>query len=782
MNESPTRPRQFPSATHWGCYRADVDGGRLKRLVPHEDDPDPSPLGEALAGAVEGPCRVGRPMVRAGYLDRRWHSDTCRRGVEPFVPVEWDEALDIAAAALSRVRDLHGNEAIFAGSYGWASAGRFHHAQSQIHRFMNQFGGYTRSVDTYSTAAGEVVLRHVLGRGTKWVVHAPGWADIAANAELVVAFGGLPLKNTQVNAGIVGRHGAREGLRQCRDKGVEFVCISPMATDVSGDVEATWMPLRPNTDTALMLGLAHTLVVEDLVDREFIGRYCQGYERFRAYLTGEADGRPKDAAWVERLTGVAAANVQKLARRMAEKRTLVSVSWSVQRADHGEQPYWMAVTLAAMLGEIGLAGRGIGFGLCAVNGVGQPRCGFDWMALDQGLNPVETFIPVARIADMLLAPGSELDYDGRKLRLPDIRLIYWAGGNPFHHHQDLNRLLLAWRRPETIIVHEPWWTATARHADIVFPVTTALERNDFACSSLDARASPMHRAIAPVGDSRSDFDIFAGLARRLGLYERFTEGRDEMAWVRALYAGSRRRAADKGIALPDFDSFWQGGVMEPAVEEGANWPDDPLAAFRADPLAHPLATPSGRIELFSETVAGFGYDDCPGHPVWLEPAEWLGGPLAATYPLHLISNQPRSRLHSQLDTGSVSRSTKIRGREPILMNPEDAGARRIGEGDIVRVFNARGACLAGAVLSPGILRGVVQMSTGAWYDPLEPGRIGTLDRHGNPNVLTRDAGTSRLAQGPSAQTTLVEVERYDDDLPDLTVLDGPALVSRGPAG
>jgi biotin/methionine sulfoxide reductase len=200
--------------------------------------------------------------------------------------------------------------------------------------------------------------------------------------------------------------------------------------------------------------------------------------------------------------------------------------------------------------------------------------------------------------------------------------------------------------------------------------------------------------------------------------------------------------------------------------------------FRADPEGRPLSTPSGRIELFSERVAAFGYDDCPGHAVWIEPAEWLGSPVAARYPLHLLSNQPSGRLHSQLDFGRTSQAGKIAGREPIYLHSADAVARGIGTGDIVRVFNDRGQCLAGAVVTDGVLKGVIQMSTGAWYDPVDAARTGSLDANGNVNVLTLDKGSSRLAQGANANSCLVEVELWRGDLPPVRAYDPPPIEER----
>ena len=223
--------------------------------------------------------------------------------------------------------------------------------------------------------------------------------------------------------------------------------------------------------------------------------------------------------------------------------------------------------------------------------------------------------------------------------------------------------------------------------------------------------------------------------------------------------------------MPAFDEFWERGVFK--------FPE-PAAAFTylADLRAgQGLKTPSGKIELWSSTIAGFKYADCPPHPAWMEPFEWLGASAAARYPLHLLSHQPSARLHSQLDHSPGSRAAKIKEREPLRMNPDDAQARGIAGGDIVRVFNERGALLAAAVLDAGLRRGVVQIATGAWYDPLTPGQADSLDKHGNPNVVTCDKGTSQLAQCPSAQTTLVEMEPWLGPPPAVTAFALPRMAA-----
>jgi biotin/methionine sulfoxide reductase len=520
--------------------------------------------------------------------------------------------------------------------------------------------------------------------------------------------------------------------------------------------------------------MMHTLLTEARYDAEFVARYCVGFEPFRRYLLGLDDAIAKDAQWAAAITGVGADTIRELARRAAATRSMITCAWSLQRAHHGEQPYWAAIVLAAMLGGIGLPGGGFGFGHGSTNGIGVPRVDVAGPEVPLPLNPARTMIPVARIADMLLDPGASYAFNGRRYTFPDIRLVYWAGGNPFHHHQDLNRLQRAWQKPQTVIVHESWWTPTARHADIVLPATTTLERNDVGGSTRDTFVLAMHRAIDPIGDAKNDFDIFRALARHLGYESAFTEDRDEMAWCQWVYDQVRVSATAKGIALPGFQQFWAEGFVElPPCERDYVLFED----FRRDPERHPLKTPSGRIEIISEAVAGFDYADCPPHPAWIPPAEWLGSAAAQRWPIHLVTHQPASRLHAQMDPGPVSRRQKVAGREPVRINPQDAARRGIRNGDIVRLFNPRGACLAGAVVDADVMPGVVVMATGAWFDPADA--AGEPERHGNPNVLTLDIGTSPLAQATSALTALVEIERWDQPAPAVRAFTPPVVAAAG---
>ena len=761
----PAAPAMRPHSAHWGVFSAAWHEGAL-HVRPHPRDPDPNRLIENFPAALHHRARTTTPMVRRGWLERGPGADPSR-GVDEFVSMSWSEVLDRLAAELRRVKECHGLQSIYGSSGGWSSAGRFHHAQSQVHRFLNiALGGYVRSVNTYSAGASQVILPHILGNMDDIGRRNVTWEQIIEHSDIVLAFGGMALQKSCVAPGGVSRHIERESMRQAAARGCRFISVSPLRSDVPEEARPEWIAPVPGTDTALMLGLVHELVSQGLHHRDFLAQYCEGWPQFEDYLMGRSDGTPKTAAWAARITGLSARTIAELARALHGKRVLVVLAHSLQRAEHGEQPVWMAAVLACALGQIGLPGGGYNYALGAMGHYGRRDVAVPLASLPQGTNTVKEFIPIARIADMLLHPGETYDYNGGRYAYPDIHLAYWAGGNPFHHHQDLTRLREAVRRLDTFVVHEIAWTATARHADIVLPCTMTLEREDIGAAPTDPLMVAMHRIAEPHGMARDDYDIFADLAERLGARAAFTEGRSSNQWLRYLYATTQAALAARGLEAPDFDTFWARGELELPLH-----PDHGgiLRAFRQDPEGHPLPTPSGKIQITSTTIAKFGYADCPGQPAWLAPKH---GPSAA-YPLYLVANQPATRLHSQLDFGDLSASHKRKGREMCRIHPADAAARGIAEGDIVRLFNDHGACLAAAALTEDVMRGVVRLPTGAWYDPGTDAQGRPLCVHGNPNVLTRDQGTSSLAQGCTGELAAVEVERFDETLPDIRAFDPP---------
>ncbi len=772
VNETTATPASntiLRSLSHWGAFRADIADGRLVGVAPFEHDPHPSDLITVWPEMLTSPLRVSTPVARRGWLAG---DKGAARGDDDFVEIGWDRALDLVAGEVSRVRHAFGNAAIFGGSYGWSSAGRLHHARTLLHRFLNCAGGFTGQVTNYSYGAAMTFLPRVLGVTDSVGSALSTWDTIAEHCELLLAFGGIPSKNWEIQAGGTGQHRYADRMEALAGK-VRLFNISPLRSDVPALYTSEWVPIRPNTDAALLLALAYHVVDSGRHDRAFLDRHCSGFERFQAYLLGRTDGTPKTAEWAAQITQVPADKIRALAALITGRRVLLTATWSLQRARHGEQPYWAMIALAAVLGQIGLPGGGFAFGYGSSNGMGNPRHDTPLFSLPMGTNPIDTQIPVARIADLLLRPGETIRFNGAPITYPNIRLIYWAGGTPFHHHQDLNRLRRAFKRPDTVIVNECYWTSTARHADIVLPATTSLERNDIGGASRDPFVLAMHKLVKPVGEARNDYDIFAGLAARLGLEQAFTEGKDADQWLRFAWSRISFQLGKRGIDTPGFDAFWEQGYFR--VPEPAK-PYVMFAGFRADPEGARLPTPSGRIELFCDTIAAMRDPEQPGHPVWNEPEEWLGARLAAQYPIHLLTPQPARKLHGQMDASSLSRAAKRHDREVVLMHAEDARRRGIADGDMVLLFNDRGACLAVAQTSSDVLRGVAWLPTGATFDPDERG----FDRHSNPNVLTPDCGTSLLGQGCSAQSCLVEIERFDKAVPPVRIFEPPKVAGKFP--
>ncbi len=757
------------TSAHWGTYKVWRQTGKNFKLIPFEKDRDPSDIGRGIESALESSSRIHKPVIRKGWLEPGKKRKAIKRGEDEFVEVSWDDAFELVSKDIKRVISSYGNDSIYAGSYGWASAGRFHHAQSHLKRFLNLIGGYTYSKNTYSYAAAEVIIPHVLGNFYKFLFDTTSWDSIADHTSLFVAFGGIPLKNGQINQGGVGSHNQKEYLNKASAKGVKFINVSPLKSDLETASHVEWVSLKPNTDVALILALCYEINKAGAMNKKFIDKYTVGFEKLEAYLHGRSDGVIKNANWASCITGISKKAIFDLIEKIKDsKRTMISVSWSLTRQSHGEQPFWAAIALACVIGDLGKPGGGIGFGYSAMNSIGDHYKKIPAVSFPQGKNSIKKFIPVARISEMLERPGSSFDYNGAKLTYPDIKLIYWAGGNPFHHHQDLNRMIKAWQRPETIISNEWCWNALAKHSDIVLPVTTPLEREDIALAPRDPYMIFMSKIIDPVGESKSDFEIFSGLAEKFDLKDKYTDKKTEKDWIRWIYDKSNA-LQENNHKFPDFDAFKKKGWHKhPAPLDQQIF----LKEFIQSPKRYPLDTPSGKIELFSEQIDSFQYSDCVGHPKWYGDKEYLGN--ALKYKLHLLSNQPKFKLHSQLDNGKVADKEKSEGRAVIEVNGNDAFTRGLVDNMVVKVFNDRGSCLAVVKISENIMQGVVNIPTGAWLDPSKNDEISCV--HGNPNVLTLDGGTSKLAQGPSSHTCLVEIERYTKEPPKIKAFNSPTIL------
>lgn len=770
------------TGSHWGAFHAIVKDGRFADIKAWEGDPHPSKQLPGILDSVYSPSRIKYPMVRRAYLEGGPGASVETRGQDDFVRVSWDKALDLVATELKRVKDTYGPTGIYGGSYGWKSPGRLHNCQSLMRRMLNVGleGSFVNGTGDYSTAASQVVMPHVMGTLEVYEQQTV-WPVLIENTDTLVFWGADPINTNQISW-LVGDHGNYPYFEEFKKTGKKVIVIDPFRTETVDFFGADWIAIKPQTDVAMMLGVAHTIYSEGLHDEDFLDEYTAGFDKFLPYLTGEKDGVAKTAEWAADICEVPADTIKELARLFTSTTTMLSSGWSLQRMHHGEQAHWMLVTLASMIGQIGLPGGGFGLSYHYANG-GTPSANSPVLpGISDGGAAVDgaawltqagaASIPVARVVDMLENPGAEFDFNGKKNTYPDVKLAYWVGGNPFVHHQDRNRMVKAFRKLDTFIVHDFQWTPTARHADIVLPATTSYERNDIEhIGDYSVRAIlAMKKAIDPVFEARNDFDIFVDLAERLGAKDAFTEGKDEMGWIKSFYDDAAKQGESKNISMPDFDSFWDAGIAEFEVTDGKDFVR--YADFREDPLLEPLGTPSGKIEIYSKNIEKMGYDDCPPHPMWIEPLERIDGP-NAKYPLHVDTKHPEYRLHSQL-CGTINRDKyAVADREPCWINPEDAKARGIADGDVVRVFNDRGQTLAGAVVTDAMRKGVIRVQEGGWFDPVEPGKVGSLDAYGDINTLTPDLGTSKLAQGNCGHTVIGDVEKFTGELPEVKVFSTP---------
>jgi trimethylamine-N-oxide reductase (cytochrome c) len=734
---------------------------------------------------VHTKARIKYPMVRKGFLANPSAPEGAR-GDDEYVRVSWDEAYKLIHEQHMRIRANNTPDAIFAGSYGWRSSGVLHKAQTLLQRYMGMAGGYSGHLGDYSTGAAQVIMPHVVG-SIEVYEQQTTHPMVLEHSDVVVLWGLNPMNTLKIAWSSTDCSGL-EFFHQLKKSGKTVIAIDPMRSETIeffGD-NAQWIAPHPMTDVAMLMGIAHTLVKQGKHDKAFIEKYTTGYDVFEAYLMGKEDGVEKSAEWASKICGVPAKQLELLVDIFSSNRTMLMAGWGIQRQQFGEQRHWMIVTLAAMLGQIGLPGGGFGFSYHYSNGGNPSRdagvlpamsaslgavAGSDergWSATGKVMNS----FPVARIVEALENPGQAYKHNGHERVFPDIKMIWWAGGGNFTHHQDTNRLIKAWQKPELVVISEIYWTAAAKHADIVLPITTSFERNDLTMTGdySNQHLVPMKQVVEPQGEARNDFDVFADMAELLapGGREVYTEGKTEMEWLYQFYKAAQQGGRAQRIAMPNFSKFWEDNQLIEMKWNEKNAQFVRYAEFRENPIMNPLGTPSGKFEIFSRTIEGYQLEDCPPHPTWLEPTEYTGN--ATDGELQLMTAHAAHRLHSQFNYAKIREEYAIADREPISIHPEDAKARGIKTGDLVRAFNGRGQVLVGALVTDGIKQGSVCIHEGGWPD-LDP-KTG-ICKNGGCNVLTLDIPTSRLANGCAANSALVRIEKYEGPVLELTAFTPP---------
>lgn len=614
---SNARGKGILTAGRMGPMLCEVQDGKLVSTTNALPQTVPNSLQSTGPDQVHTKARVKYPMVRKGYLANPSAPEGVR-GSDEFVRVSWDEAYKLIHKQHMRIRKEYGPASVFAGSYGWRSSGVLHKAQTLLQRYMSMAGGYSGHLGDYSTGAAQIIMPHVVG-SIEVYEQQTTYPVVLEHSDVVVLWGLNPINTLKIAWSSTDCAGL-EFFHQLKKSGKTVIAIDPIRSETIeffGE-NAEWIAPHPMTDVAMMMGIAHTLVKQGKHDKAFLDKYTAGYDKFEAYLMGEEDGVEKSAEWASQICGVPAKQLELLADIFSKNRTMLMAGWGMQRQQYGEQRHWMLVTLAAMLGQIGLPGGGFGFSYHYSNGGNPARdagvlpaisaslgggssAGNDWAVS----GAVQSF-PVARIVEALENPGQSYHHNGHELTFPNIKMIWWAGGANFTHHQDTNRLIKAWQKPELIVISEPYWTAAAKHADIVLPITTSFERNDLTMTGdySNQHLVPMKQVVEPQGEARNDFDVFADMAELLapGGRDVYTEGKTEMEWLYGFYKAAQQGGRGSRIAMPNFSKFWEDNQLIEMKWNEKNAQFVRYADFREDPIMNPLGTPSGKIEIFSKTI------------------------------------------------------------------------------------------------------------------------------------------------------------------------------------
>lgn len=684
--------------------RVHVRDGVITRITGDEgEEPQLRPClkGRAYRQRIYHPDRLQYPQRRAG-----------ERGEGRFERISWDEALDTVAREMLRIRAAYGNEAILDGSGPANQAQLNGTAGGGLTRLLHLFGGCTGRTSRMSDAAAWAASRYTLG-----TIHTASDPEDLLNARLIILWAWNPAEAI---------HGTLTNwcLTQARERGAYVVCIDPRYTPTAATWADQWIPIYPGTDTALMVAMAHVMITEGLHDQGFLDRYTLGFEAFRAYVLGQEDGVPKTPAWAEGITGVSRETIAGLARRYATTQpAALMAGWAMQRTAYGEQAFRASITLAAMTGNVGVPGGSAGGNYELERRYAEP-----FGRLPAVANPTGKTIPVNKWTDAILL-GREGGYPS------DIRMIYIAGRNLLNQVPTAGKGVAALKKLEFIAVHEQFLTPTARFADILLPVTTFFEQEDICATP--RYAIYMHRVIEPLYECRSDLEVLTDLAGRLGI-EGFND-RAEAEWLRSFVPAA---------AIPDFDAFKARGIHHFRDET-------PRVAFAEqihDPEGHPFATPSGRIEIYSQRLADLNQPETiPAIPKYIEAWEGRRDPLAREFPLQLVSPHPHRYVHSTFNNVPWLQELDT---PHLWMSPADAAARGIGTADEVHVFNGRGKLASRALVTERILPGVVCLDQGAWLQLDASG----IDRGGSVNILTRDEDTP-LGEGATTHSCLVQVAK-----------------------
>lgn len=744
--------------------RLQVRDGTVIRVLP-DNTGDDSLLGRQIRACVRGrnmreriynPDRIKKPLKRTG-----------KRGENQWQEISWDQAFDMFATNLRRTIDTYGNEAIFK-TYGSGTWNAHLGYSGGWPRLFNLLGGYLSYYGNYSYGQIGTCTKFTYGVTDEQMSNS--FEDSIQNGKLLVLWGNNPQETRMSGGG-----NTFTSLWAAHKSDVRIIVVDPRYTDSASVMADEWIAPRPGTDTALVAAMAHVMISQNLHDQAFLDTYCSGFDEqhmpagippgnsWRSYVLGEGgDKTPKTPEWAERITGVPAATIRSFAREVATTKPCnITQGWGPQRHANGENQARAIYTLAAMTGNVGIPGGGTG-----------GREGYYWPVtkwFPDGDNPVKAAISFYGWTDAITR-GAEMTATADGVRgverlSTNIKFLLGYGGNMLaSQHGDINRtreILTDESLVEFICVVDNQMTASAQLADLVLPDTTTSERWDLVPSEYTGDMAYLimcEKAIEPLFDSRPAYEMCTEIAKRMGVEQQFTQGRTLEQWARHMQA----ETVKENPGFPDFETMRTKGVHRYHNPDGLAVP---LMEFRADPVANKLATPSGKIEIFSSELWEMANtwtfaeprlpeDVISALPVHIDISE---GAVAARsnekYPLQVLSHHFKGRTHSTY--GNLPRNREAHPQRA-WMNPLDAKERGLVTDDRVRIWNDRGAISLPVLVTPRIMPGVVSVPQGAW---IERGPDGT-DHGGAVNHLTSLHPTP-IAKGNPQHTVLAQAAKTD---------------------
>jgi len=708
--------------------RLSTDDGRYQRNGHFGKDSNEEPQlraclrGRSYRQRLYSAERLLYPMMRVG-----------ERGEGKFKRVSWDEALTFVAQKMVHLKDTYGPTALLDQSYAGASYGVLHKSdqiEGLLARFLGMFGSRTSSWSVPSYQATTTSSRWTFG-----TIEDGNEDDTYAESKLIIMWGWNPAYTF---------HGGNTFMymRMAKQRGCKFVVIDPQYTDSAAVYDAWWIPIKPNTDAAMLAGMAHYIFTNNLHDQEFIDKFCMGMdegtmpewspqsvngqENFKDYILGKYDDQPKTPEWASKICGVPAEDIIKLADMYARtKPAALKACWSAGRNAYGEQYNRMAAALQSMTGNIGKLGG------CA-EGVGKA-----WHA-EAVAHPYDQY------ANIWFQSIKSDRWAHCVLNYPNVKreeIGLWPRQDDTDGH--INKEIRAIKKLELVVCMDSTITPSGIWADILLPVATHFERHDTALPWYKGHYY-IHRpkVIEPMGESKTDLQIFTELAYRIGgnvfgqafnpkanrEYFKVNDNVDE-AYLREWWEG--KVMAHQHVDM-SWDEFKTRGVYKFKLAR-------PHVAFQDQiEKGTPFPTPTGKIEILSSELANiddwtktkYGYH-IPSIPKWIEPWESLNSPKTKKWPFHLISPHPRHRTHSIFNNCAWLRETY---EQEVTVNASDAKRLKLQTGDTVEVWNDRGKVVVPVYVTERCMPGVLVLHEGVWMDLDENG----VDRAGNPDFLTLD--------------------------------------------